>query len=58
MFEQSLYNVETPAAAPASEGDLFHNYEIKNWEFGPRIYKILGAAGAVNLLALLVFAQT
>lgn len=57
MFEQSLYNVETPVE-PTHEGDLFHNYEIKSWEFGPRIYKILAAAGAANLLALLVFAQT
>ncbi len=57
MFEQSLYDTE-PVAAPTSEGDLFHTYEIKTWEFGPRIYKILGMAAVGNMLALLVFAQT
>ncbi|MEQ1924002.1 MAG: hypothetical protein ABL952_15965 [Pyrinomonadaceae bacterium] len=57
MFEQSLYDTE-PVAAPTSEGDLFHTYEIKNWEFGPRIYKILAIAAVGNLFALLVFGQT
>jgi hypothetical protein len=57
MFEQSLYDTE-PVAAPLSEGDLFHTYEIKNWEFGPRIYKILAIAAAGNLFALLIFGQT
>ena len=57
MFEQSLYDTE-PVAAPTSEGDLFHTYEIKTWEFGPRIYKILAIAAAGNLFALLVFGQT
>ncbi len=57
MFEQSLYDTE-PIAAPASEGDLFHTYEIKTWEFGPRIYKILAIAAVGNLFALLIFGQT
>ncbi|MBK8303578.1 MAG: hypothetical protein IPK98_09350 [Chloracidobacterium sp.] len=57
MFEQSLYDTE-PIAAPTSEGDLFHTYEIKTWEFGPRIYKILAIAAVGNLFALLVFGQT
>ncbi|MBK7392903.1 MAG: hypothetical protein IPI64_06310 [Chloracidobacterium sp.] len=57
MFEQSIYDTE-PVAAPTSEGDLFHTYEIKTWEFGPRIYKILAIAAVGNLFALLVFAQT
>lgn len=57
MFEQSLYDTE-PVAAPTSEGDLFHTYEIKTWEFGPRIYKILAMAAVGNLFALLVFGQT
>ena len=57
MFEQSLYETE-PVAAPTSEGDLFHTYEIKNWEFGPRIYKIIGMAAVGNLFALLIFGQT
>ena len=37
---------------------MFHDYEIRNWEFSPRIYKILAAAGVANLFALLIFAQT
>ena len=57
MFEQSLYET-TPVATPLQEGDLFHNYELRNWEMSPRLYKILGAAASANLLALLVFAQT
>ena len=57
MFEQSLYETE-PVATPLENGDLFHNYEIRNWEFSPRLYKILGMAAFVNVLALLVFAQT
>jgi len=40
------------------EKGLFEGYEIKNWNFSPRIYKILGASAVFNLLAILVFAQT
>lgn len=65
MFEQSLYDQEPiqhseaeASVAPVQEGDLFSTYEIKSWSLSPRIYKILGASAAVNLLALLVFAQT
>ena len=58
MFEQSLFNQE-PAETPVShEGDLFNNYEIRNWNYSPRLYKIIAASAAVNLLALLVVAQT
>lgn len=57
MFEQSSYNIE-PAAEPAKPGDLFHNYELRNWDYGPRLYKIAAIAGVANLLALLIFAQT
>jgi hypothetical protein len=57
MFEQQLYNPE-PVVTPLQHGDLFHGYEIKNWELSPRIYKILAAAAVVNILALVVFAQT
>ena len=57
MFEQSLYETE-PVATPQSAGDLFHDYEIKTWEFTPRLYKILGVAAFGNVLALLIFAQT
>lgn len=65
MFEQSLYEQEPirepqseTVVEPPQEGDLFSTYEIKSWSLSPRIYKILGASAAVNLLALLVFAQT
>lgn len=65
MFEQSLYEQEPiqhsqadVAVEPVQEGDLFGTYEIKSWSPSPRLYKILGASAAVNLLALLVFAQT
>ena len=57
MFEQSLYEQE-PVAQPLQDGDLFGTYEIKSWSISPRLYKILGASVVVNLLALLVFAQT
>lgn len=57
MFEQSLYEPEI-IAPPTSEGDLFHNYEIRTWELGSRVYKILGISAIVNLVGLLIFAQT
>jgi hypothetical protein len=57
MFEQELYNQETPAA-PTQQGDLFHHYEIKTWEFSPRIYKIVGVAVLANLLFFTGVAQT
>lgn len=37
---------------------LFQDYEIKNWNYSPRLYKILGAAAIFNLLTLLVMGQT
>jgi hypothetical protein len=39
------------------EKELFHDYELKNWELSPRIYKIIGAAVAVHLFAFAVVAQ-
>ena len=57
MFEQSLYEPER-VVSPLQEGDLFYDYEIKNWELTPRIYKILGAAAGANLLAILIIGQT
>jgi hypothetical protein len=56
MFEQELYNEPTPVRS--TEGDLFHNYEIKNWDMGPRIYKILAASAILNVAALGFIAQT
>ena len=59
MFEQSLYNQEAFAPVPEShEGDLFYKYEIKNWNLGPRIYKILGISAVIKLAVLIFVAQT
>ncbi len=58
MFEQSLFGSEEEKAPEQQEGSLFGQYEIKTWELSPRIYKILGASAIVNILALLIFAQT
>ena len=58
MFEQSLFNQE-PAETPVSQdGDLFNNYEIRNWNYSPRLYKIIAASAAVNLLLVFIVGQT
>ena len=57
MFEQSIYDTE-PVATPTSEGDLFHNYEIRNWDLSSRIYKIVGLSALGNIIAILIVAQT
>ena len=57
MFEQPLYEQE-PVATPLHEGDLFYNYEIKNWDLSSRLYKILGISAFANILVILVVAQT
>lgn len=53
MFEQQSYDSE-PTAPQTQPGDLFHGYEIKNWNFSPRLYKILAASAVFNIVALLV----
>src|SRR5687768_8700542 len=53
MFEQELYNHEA-SELRTRPGDLFHNYEIRNWNFSPRLYKILGLSAIFNILALFV----
>jgi hypothetical protein len=40
------------------EQELFQSYELKNWDFNPRIYKILAVSAIFNILALLVVGQT
>jgi len=40
------------------EQELFKGYEVKNWEFSPRIYKVLAFSAIFNVLALLTVAQT
>src|SRR5438876_8126475 len=57
MFEQSLYQ-ESAAGQPCSEGDLFRSYEIKNWNYSPRLFKIIGISALANMLAILIVAQT
>lgn len=65
MLEQELKNqeaamptVQTAAAPDSSQPNLFGQYEIKNWNFTPRIYKILAVSAIANILALLVVGQT
>ena len=57
MFEQSLYQ-QQPVPTPSEGSNLFKNYELRNWDSGSRLYKILAASAVVNLFALLIFAQT
>lgn len=40
------------------EQELFQGYEVKNWEFSPRLYKILVFSAVFNVLAIFVLAQT
>ncbi len=40
------------------EKEFLRGYEVKNWNFSPRIYKILAASAILNLAAVMVFAQT
>lgn len=62
MLEQELQeqeNIQPQVSHAASpEPELFEQYEIKNWSFSPRLYKILAASTILNLFALVVFAQT
>jgi len=66
MLEQELHNQEsndfnyqeTPVRKNTPEADLFRNYEIKNWDLSPRIYKILAVSAIFNVMALFIFAQS
>ena len=58
MFEQSSYSQKPVEKVQTHEGDLFHNYEIKNWELSPYLYKILAMSAGLNVLAILVVSQT
>ncbi len=51
MFEQESYNQESPDVI-TQPGDLFHDYEIRNWNFSPRLYKILVFSAIFNVLML------
>ncbi len=39
------------------EQEIFQQYELKNWEFSPRFYKILGASAIFNILVVFGLAQ-
>lgn len=53
MFEQELYDQQV-SETPTQPGDLFHDYEIRNWNFSPRLYKIMAISAIFNVVALLV----
>jgi hypothetical protein len=55
MFEQSYVN--TTPAEPLHEGDFLYHFELPSWQLGPRLYQILGASVAVNLVLLSIFGQ-
>jgi hypothetical protein len=55
MFEQSYAN--QASAEPVYEGDFLYHYELPSWQFGPRLYQIVAASIAVNLVLLAIFGQ-
>jgi hypothetical protein len=57
MFEQELFSQEL-SEVQTHPGDLFYNYEIKNWNFTPRLYKILAGSAIFNILALITIASS
>ncbi len=57
MFEQELYNNEVTQVESQS-GDLFHNYEIRNWNYSSTIYTILAISAVLNLSVLAFIGQT
>ncbi len=40
------------------EKEIFEGYEIKPWNFSPRIYKILAVSAVLNVFAVVVLSQT
>lgn len=61
MFEQGLERSgsASQAAEPLRpEDELFAGYEIKPWVFTPRIYKIIATAVLINIVTVVVLAQT
>src|SRR5688572_16818452 len=57
MFEQQSYDKATVPSA-SQPGKLFHNYEIRNWDYSPTLYKILAASAVLNLAVLAFISQT
>ncbi|MEO7673748.1 MAG: hypothetical protein ABIU09_06690, partial [Pyrinomonadaceae bacterium] len=56
MFEQESYNNATQIES--QDGDLFNNYEIKNWDYSSTIYKILAISAVLNIGVLAFIGQT
>ncbi len=57
MFDQELYKSEV-TQVESQNGDLFHNYEIKNWNYSSALYKILAVSAVVNLAVIAFIGQT
>ena len=57
MFEQELYNNKA-TQVESQDGDLFHNYEIRNWNYSTALYKILAISAVLNLAVLAFIGQT
>ncbi|HKP67693.1 MAG TPA: hypothetical protein VJV05_00315 [Pyrinomonadaceae bacterium] len=57
MFDQELYE-QRAAELQMEPGDPFYKYEIKNWDFTPRLYKILTFSAVANILALVVISSS
>ena len=57
MFEQQLYDLEASEVL-LQPGDPFYNFEIKNWDLTPRVYKILAASALLNIVALVVISSS
>lgn len=62
---QEFGGYELPASEPEGNEEgtpeerlLFHGYEVKSWEFNPRIYKILTGSTVFCLLTLFAVAQS
>lgn len=55
---ENLADAPTVQTVSLEETELFGKYEIKNWDFTPRIYKIFAASAVLNILFLLAVAQT
>ncbi|MEZ5427136.1 MAG: hypothetical protein R2747_12775 [Pyrinomonadaceae bacterium] len=46
------------AQASLPEEEIFRGYEVKSWNFNPRIYKILAVSAIFNIVSLILFAQS
>ncbi len=57
--DQFAVPVQTVSTAGTDEDEeLFGKYEIKNWDFSPRLYKIFAASAIFNILFVVAVAQT